>query len=43
MVYAKAFFDLQWQFAHKVTALSGPPLACVLLKYTHFSRRVVCR
>jgi hypothetical protein len=43
MVYAKAFFDLQWQFAHKVTALSGLPLACVLLKYTHFSRRVVCR
>ena len=35
MVYAKAFFDLQLQFAHKVTALSGLPLACVLLKYTN--------
>ena len=31
MVYAKAFFDLQLQFAHKVTALSGLPLAYVLL------------
>ena len=35
MVYAKAFFDLQLQFAHKVTALSGLPLAYVLLKYTN--------
>jgi hypothetical protein len=35
MVYAKAFFDLQLQFAHKVTELSGLPLPCVLLKYTN--------
>jgi hypothetical protein len=25
VIYAKAFFDLQLQFAHKVTALSGLP------------------
>jgi hypothetical protein len=35
MVYAKAFFDLQLQFAHKVTALSGLPLTRVLLEYTN--------
>jgi hypothetical protein len=35
MVYAKAFFDLQLQFAHKVTELSGLPLTHVLLKYTN--------
>lgn len=35
MVYAKAFFDLQLQFAHKVTALSGLPFARVLLEYTN--------
>lgn len=35
VIYAKAFFDLQLQFAHKVTALSGLPLARVLLEYTN--------
>ncbi len=35
MVYAKAFFDLQLQFAHKVTALSGLPFAQVLFEYTN--------
>ena len=35
MVYAKAFFDLQLQFAHKVTDLSGLPLTRVLLEYTN--------
>lgn len=36
MVYAKAFFDLQLQFARKVTALSGLPLTSVLLKHSNF-------
>ena len=35
MIYAKAFFDLQLQFAHKVTLLSGLPLARALLDYTN--------
>jgi hypothetical protein len=35
VIYTKAFFDLQLQFAHKVTALSGLPLARVLLEYTN--------
>jgi hypothetical protein len=35
MVYAKAFFDLQLQFAHKVTDLSGLPFTRVLLEYTN--------
>jgi hypothetical protein len=35
VIYAKAFFDLQLQFAHKVTALSGLPLARALLEYTN--------
>ena len=35
MIYAKAFFDLQLQFADKVTILSGLPLARVLLEYTN--------
>jgi hypothetical protein len=35
VIYAKAFFDLQLQFAHKVIALSGLPLARVLLEYTN--------
>lgn len=35
MIYAKAFFDLQLGFAQKVTALSGLPLAQVLLEYTN--------
>mgnify|MGYP003694797441 CR=1 FL=1 len=33
--YAKAFFDLQVQFARKVTLLSGLPLARALLEYTN--------
>ena len=35
MIYAKAFFDLQLQFAHKVAVLSGLPLARALLEYTN--------
>ena len=35
MIYAKAFFDLQLQFAQKVTALSGLPLPRALLEYTN--------
>ena len=35
MIYAKAFFDLQLQFAHKVTVLSELPLARALLEYTN--------
>jgi len=35
-MYAKAFFDLQFQLARKVTALSGMPLARALLEYTNF-------
>jgi hypothetical protein len=35
MVCAKAFFDLQLHFAHRVTALSGLPLTRVLLEYTN--------
>jgi hypothetical protein len=35
VIYAKAFFDLQLQFAHKVTVLSGLPLARALLEYTN--------
>ena len=36
VTYAKGFFDLQLQFAHKIAALSGLPLARVLLEYTNF-------
>lgn len=42
MVYAKAFFDLQWQFAEKVTALSGLPLPRVLFEYTNLYIRFGC-
>lgn len=35
MIYAKAFFDLQLQFAHKVVDLSGLPLKGALLGYTN--------
>jgi hypothetical protein len=35
MVYAKAFFDLQLHFAHRVAELSGLPFAQALLKYTN--------
>ena len=35
MIYAKAFLDLQLQFAHKVTVLSGLPSARALLEYTN--------
>lgn len=35
MIYAKAFFDLQLQFAQKVAALSGMPVAHALLEYTN--------
>lgn len=36
MVYAKALFDLQIDFAHKVAELARVPLACALLEYTNF-------
>jgi hypothetical protein len=39
VTYAKAFFDLQLQFAHKVTLLSGLPLARALLEYTNLYAR----
>jgi hypothetical protein len=42
MVYAKAFFDLQWQFADKVTAISGLPLPRVLFEYTNLYIRFGC-
>jgi len=35
VIYARAFFELQLQFAHHVTVLSGLPLARVLLEYTN--------
>jgi hypothetical protein len=35
VTYAKAFFDLQLQFARKVTVLAGLPLARALLEYTN--------
>jgi hypothetical protein len=34
-MYARAFFDLQLQFAHTVAALSGLPLPQALLEYTN--------
>lgn len=36
MIYARAFFDLQLQFAIVVSELSGRPLADALLEYTNF-------
>ena len=36
MTYARAFFDLQLDFALKVSALSGLPLARTALDYTNF-------
>jgi hypothetical protein len=36
MHYAKAFFDLQVEFAEAVSALSGLPLARTLFEYTNF-------
>ncbi len=39
MIYAKPFFDLQLEFAHKVTVLSGLPLARALFEYTNFYSR----
>ena len=35
MTYGKGFFDLQLQFARKVAALAGVPLARALLEYTN--------
>lgn len=35
MIYARAFFDLQLEFADKVAVLSGLPLDRVLLEYTN--------
>jgi len=39
VTYARAFFDLQLQFAHKVALLSGLPLARALLEYTNLYAR----
>src|SRR5947208_5555829 len=39
VIYARAFFELQLQFAHHVTVLSGLPLARVLLVYTNIYLR----
>jgi hypothetical protein len=36
VIYARAFFDLQLQFARKVAALSGMSLARTALEYTNF-------
>ena len=35
VMYAKTFFDLQLQFADRVTLLSGLPLAHALFEYTN--------
>src|SRR2546422_3545338 len=35
VICAKAFLDLQLEFAHTVTVLSGLPLARALLEYTN--------
>jgi len=35
-MYAKAFFDLQLEFAETVSALSRLPLTCTVLEYTNF-------
>ena len=35
VVYARAFFDLQLQFAGRVSAVSGLPMARALLEYTN--------
>jgi hypothetical protein len=40
VIYAKAFFDLQLQFAHKITIVSGLPLARALLDYTNLYIRL---
>jgi hypothetical protein len=39
MTYAQAFFDLQLQFARRVTILSGLPLDRALLEYTNLYAR----
>ena len=36
MVYARAFFDLQFAFAERVATLSGLRLSDALLQYTNF-------
>lgn len=36
MIYAKAFFDLQFQFAEAAAGLAGQPLQQALLEYTNF-------
>ncbi len=36
MIYARAFFDLQFQFGETVSTLSGQPLAAALLDHTNF-------
>jgi hypothetical protein len=40
MVYAKDFFDLQWQFADKVTAISGLPIG---MEPTRWSRQTTAQ
>lgn len=39
MTYSRAFFDLQLQFARRVTILSGLPLDRALLEYTNLYAR----
>jgi hypothetical protein len=36
VIYAEAFFDLQFEFAHRVTVLSGLALPRALMEYTNF-------
>ncbi len=36
MIYARAFFDLQFEFAETVAAVSGRPLVDALLGYTNY-------
>ena len=39
VIYDKALFELQLQFAERVSVLSGLPLARTVLEYTNFYMR----
>ena len=41
-MYAKEFFDLQLEFAERVSALSGLPFARAVLEYTNLYIRFGC-
>lgn len=41
-MYAKPFFDLQWQFVDKIIAIAGLPLSDTLLEYTNLYIRFGC-